>query len=230
MAEVGSIIGDAIPAGQSIVWTVVWIFIVIFIIAGLGLLIWWGYKRKKWNLKIEIKLTRSGGHTTFGEWGKGFYDAKRGVVLIKRPSKGSKPIAIKIMDVRRYLQGPDLMTVIQVGPEDYRPVLNKSYSEHVVEYEDENKPIVDEQGNPVLDEEGKPTYGTTDIKESILNIKTDLGENKAWRVAYEEAAKNAYTIASFFRQYQTPVSIGLVVISCFVGFAVLWSKLSSVCA
>ena len=230
MAEIGEVFSGAIPAGQTVVWTTIWIFVAIFGLLAVGGLIWWGYRRKRWNLKIEIKLTRSEGQTTFGEWGKGFYDAKRGVVLIKRPGKGTRPIPIKIMDVRRYLQGPDLMTVIQVGPEDYRPVLNKSYSEHLVTYEDESKPLKDDKGNPVLDDDGEPMYETTEVKESILNIKTDLGENKAWRVAYEEAAKNAYTIASFFRQYQTPISIGIVVISCFVGFAILWSKLSSVCA
>ena len=54
--------------------------------------------------------------------------------------------------------------------------------------------------------------------------------NKAWKAAWEEAAKNAYTIQSILRQYSAPISIGIVVICCFVGFAVLWTKLSSVCA
>lgn len=229
MANVGEIVEGVGPATSTVVWTVVWITIVIFIIIGIGLLIWWGIKRKKWNLKVEIKLTRSDGKITNGEWGKGFYDSRRGVVMIKRPYKGSRPIPMKIFDVRKYMQGSDLITVIQVGAEDYRPILNESWTKHDVEYVDETKPKKDKDGNPMVDKEGKPIYHTTLVKESILNIQTDTGKNKAWRVAWEEAAKNAYTIRSFLKQYQAPISIGIVVVCCFIGFAILWTKLSSVC-
>lgn len=229
MANVGEIVQDVGPATTTIVWTVIWISIVILVLIGIGLFIWWAVKRKKWNLKVEIKLTRSDGKITMAEWGKGFYDAKRGVVMIKRPYKGSRPIPMKIFDVRKYMQGSDLITVIQAGPEDYRPVLNESWTKHDVEYDDETKPKKDKDGNPIVDEQGNPIYETTLVKESILNIQTDTGKNKAWRIAWEEAAKNAYTIRSFLKQYQAPISIGIVVVCCFIGFAILWTKLSSVC-
>ncbi len=229
MANVGEVVESVGPAASTVMWTVIWISIVIFVLIGIGLLIWWGVKRKKWNLKVEIKLTRSDGKITNAEWGKGFYDSRRGVVMIKRPYKGSRPIPMKIFDVRKYMQGSDLITVIQAGPEDYRPVLNESWTEHDVKYDDETKPKKDKDGNPMVDEEGNPIYETTLVKESILNIQTDTGKNKAWRVAWEEAAKNAYTIRSFLKQYQAPISIGIVVVCCFIGFAILWTKLSSVC-
>jgi hypothetical protein len=229
MAELGDVVSSIGPSSQTVVFTLVWIFVAIFAVTGIGLLIWWGFKRKKWNLKVEIKLTRSDGKTTLGEWGKGFYDSKRGVVMIKRPGKGSRAIPMKIFDVRRYMQGPDLITVIQAGPEDYRPVLNDSWTEHVVEQPDEENPLLDEEGKHMKDEKGNLLYRMKTVKESILNIKTDTGENKAWRVAWEEAAKAAYTISSFLKQYQAPISIGIVVVCCFIGFAILWTKLSSVC-
>ena len=229
MADMGSIVNSVGPSSQTVVFTVVWIFVAVFALIAVGLLVFWFMKRKKWNLKVEIKLTRSEGRITNAEWGKGFYDSKRGVVMIKRPHKGSRPIPMKIFDVRKYMQGSDLITVIQAGPEDYRPVLNDSWTEHNVEYIDETDPVKDENGNLIQDGNGKQIFNTKTIKESILNIKTDTGKNKAWRVAWEEAAKNAYSIRSFLKQYQAPISIGIVVVCCFIGFAILWTKLSSVC-
>ncbi len=229
MANMGEIVNSVGPSTQTVVWTTVWVFVGIFALIAVGLLVFWALKRKKWNLKVEIKLTRSDAKITNAEWGKGFYDSRRGVVMIKRPFKGSKPIPMMIFDVRKYMQGSDLITVIQVGPEDYRPVLNSSWTEHEVDYLDETNPVKDENGNLILGEDGKQMYKTKTVKESILSIKTDTGKNKAWRVAWEEAAKNAYTIRSFLTQYQAPISIGIVVVCCFIGFAILWTKLSSVC-
>ena len=88
---------------------------------------------------------------------------------------------------------------------------------------------MDDDGNLSLDEDDKKTYHTKIVKESIMNIKTETGKNKAWRAAFEEAAINAFTIKSLLRQLQTPIGIGIVVICCFIGFAILWTKLSSVC-
>ena len=121
--------------------------------------------------------------------------------------KFSKGVPIRIFDIRKYLQGSSTLTVIQVGPEDYRPVLNDSWTEHVVTYQDDK------------------TGDIQEVKEAILNIKVDSGLNKAWKSAWESAARNAYSIRSFFTQFQTPIAIGIVVICCFVGFAILWTKI-----
>jgi len=230
MAEIGTVVSNLAPSGKSVINMGVWVLI-IFLTAAvvLGLLYYYLWKKRRWNIKVEIKLTRSDGMITNGEWGQGFYDSKKGVVMIKRPGKGTKAIAMKIFDVRRYMQGTDLLTVIQAGPDDYRPILNSSWSEHEVDYEDIDKPLTDDKGNPLMDEAGNPCYEIVTIKESILNIKTDSGKNKAWRASFEEAAKNAYTISSIFRQFQTPIAVGIVVVCCFVGFAVLWTKLSGIC-
>ena len=232
MASFGTTLQSLTSGGQS---TIYWLVLILIIIAVVAIILAVGYlfiyQRRKWNLKVEIKLVRSDGQVINGEWGKGLYNQKRGVVLIKRPtaSKFAKPIPIKIFDPKRYLQGNDLITVIQIGPEDYRPVLNSSWTKHVVEYEDTDKPLKDAKGNPLLDDNGNQLFETIQIKESILNIKTDVGTNKAWQNAWEESAKQAYTIASMLQQYSAPISIGIVVICCFVGFAILWTKLSTVC-
>ena len=232
MPSFEDIITSVGAGGKGTVFVMVWVLIAVLIVTlVIGLIWWFWWRRKKWNLDVEIKLTRSDGKITEGELGKGFYDAKKGVVFIKRPGMGTfaKPFPIKIFDVRRYMQGSHLITVIQVGPEDFRPVLNSSWTEMEVDYEDDEKPLKDEEGNPILDEDGNIMYEKTTVRESILNIKTETGLNKAWKAAWEEAAKNAYTISSILKQYSAPISIGIVVICCFVGFAILWTKLSTVC-
>ncbi len=187
------------------------------LLAGGGLAYW--YFKKRWNLRVEIKLPRSDGRIIQGEWGKGFYDAKKGAVFIRRKGKGFKPIAMEVFDVRKYLQGSDLLTVIQVAPEDYRPVLNDSWSEYKAEKRDEKT------GETLKDSEGNPLYE----KLSVLDIKVDSGLNKAWKSSWEAAAKKAYSLQSFFTQFQTPIAIGIVILSTFVGFAIIWTRLGSIC-
>jgi hypothetical protein len=206
--DVSSLVPSALKAGGtglSVVWYIV-LGAVVLILLGIIAAIF--YFKKRWNLQVEFKLTRSDGRLTNAEWGKGYYDAKKGVVNIKRPGTGwlSSGIPIKIFDIRRYMQGDSIITVIQVGPEDFRPVLNDSWTEHVSTYKDSTTGKIQE------------------VKESILNIKVDSGLNKAWKSAWDSAAKNAYSIRSFLSQFQTPIAIGIVIICCFVGFAILWTK------
>lgn len=177
------------------------------------------YFKKRWNLRVEIKLPRSDGKIIHGEWGKGFYNAKRGVVFIRRKGQGFKSIPMEVFDVRKYLQGTDLLTVIQVAPEDYRPVLNDSWTEYKSKKRDKKT------GEIILGTDGKPLYE----KLSILNIKIDTGLNKAWKSSWEAAAKSAYSLQSFFTQFQTPIAIGIVILSTFVGFAIIWTRLGSIC-
>jgi hypothetical protein len=197
---------SAIGSGISIIWYIV-LGLVILIMLAIIIAIF--YFRKRWNLDVEFKLTRNDGRITNAEWGKGYYDSKKGVVFVRRPTMGkfSKGIPIKIFDIRRYLQGTSIVTVLQVGPEDFRPVLNDSWTEHVETYRDDK------------------TGEVIEVKESILNIKVDSGLNKAWKSSWESAAKNAYSIRSFMTQFQTPIAIAIVLIACFVGFAILYSKI-----
>jgi hypothetical protein len=191
---------------MTVLWYVVIGFAILLLVGGLIAFV---LLKKKKNLDVEFKLTRNDGRITNAEWGTGFYDAKKGVVFVRRPTMGkfAKGIAIKIFDIRRYLQGDKIITVLQVGPEDFRPVLNDSWTEHVQTKTDEK------------------TGEVVEYKESILNIKVDSGLNKAWKSAWDSTARNAYSIRSFLQQFQTPVAIGIVIICCFVGFAILYSKI-----
>jgi hypothetical protein len=187
-------------------WYILLGVIVILLLIGIGV-IW--YFKKRWNLAVEFKLVRNDGHQIGAEWGKGYYDAKKGVVYVRRPSMGkfSKGVAIKIFDIRKYIQGSDIITVLQVGPQDYRPVLNDTWTEYVTTQQDEK------------------TGEIVEVKEAIINIKVDSGADKAWKSSWDVSAKKAYSIQSMLSQFQTPIAIGIVIICCFVGFAILYTKM-----
>ncbi len=206
---------QSISSGSgNIFGLIIWIMIIGTLgLLLLGLAAWWWFFKKKWNIRVEFKMIRSDGNYVYGEWGKGYFNAKRGVVFIKRPGMRQPKIAIKIFDIKEYIQGDNLITVIQLSPDDYRPVLPVSWTEHLEEYEE------------IDDKTGKPTGKVELVKEAVLNIKTETGLNKAWKSAFEEAAKQAYSLKSFFTQFQTPIAIGIVLVCSFVGFAILWTKI-----
>lgn len=209
MADFSNVINPIMNSGSGMLtWMVIaGIVVVVLLIVG-GLLAWYFWNKKRWNLKIEFKIPRSDGQIILAEWGKGMWNSKRGVVYLKRDKMRTVPM--KVVNITRYLQGPDLMTVIQVGPEDYRPVLNDSWTEHIVEYEDEKGNVIEQ-------------------KEAIINIKADTGLNKPWKSAWEAASKTAYSISTFLTQFQTPIAIAIVLIAVFVGISILWVRLPSVC-
>ena len=204
---IGDTIRDAIPNSGAfgLIFLLLGIgAIVLIVVGGIGFTI---YKKKKWNLRVEIKLPRSDGRIVNAEWGKGYFNSKQGVVYIKRPGFAQPKIPLKIFDPKRYLQGTDMITVVQLSPVDYRPVLPKSFLEYEIEY------IDDETGERSMQKEG------------VMTMECDTGATKAWVVSFEAAAKKAYSLQSFMQQFQTPIAIAIVLVSVFVGIAALWTQL-----
>ncbi len=156
------------------------------------------YKRKQYNLLVEIKIPRSDGRLVDAEWGKAAYSVKRGVVHIKR--KGKKPIPMKPFDVKKYLQGSKVLTVVQIGAEQYLPVLQESF----LEMEDD----------------------ITGERAALMTTKIDLSESKAWRNSFERESKSAYTIGSLLKQYLPYIGFGIILFMNFVGFAILYTKVT----
>lgn len=209
MADFNQILSSVTSGGGAVLkWMFIIIGVILLICLVLGAFIWWRVKKNKYNLDVEIKMPRSDGRLVLAEWGKGSFNSKRGVVYIKRDKM--KDVAMKVIDIRRYLQGNNILTVIQVGAEDYRPVLNESWTSHIVKYEDEEGNVIEQ-------------------KEAVLNIKADTGEYKAWKSSWESAAKRAYSLTSFLQQFAVPISIAIVLLATFVGFAIIWTRLPSVC-
>jgi len=189
------------------------IIVMIFGAVALGAVIfgvWWFVNKKKnWNLKVEVKIPRNirnirlkeGGYKVIGtlnkEWARGFYNAKRGVCYIKR--KGKKPVPMKPFDIKRFLSTGNILTVIQVGIEDYRPVLDDSYIE-----------VIDEK---------------TGEEAALVNAKIDTSESKSWKNSFERDSKSAYTIKNWIAEHGALVAMGLVLLMNLIGFSIIIARM-----
>lgn len=204
-------IGIGGGGGGSNLLTLVWLFaIVIFSFMAIGGIIYFFYNKKSWNLKVEFKLPRSVKYLREGEdldvndvqgfvgaeWGKGCYNARKGVVWLKR--KGLKKIKMKPFNITRYLQNKTL-TVIQVGATDYLPVLPESF----LILEDEN----------------------TGEQATVLSIKADTSESKSWKNSFEREAKQAYSIVSMLREYAPIIAIGIVIFLWGIQMLLLYTRI-----
>jgi len=175
-----------------------WVMIGIIVLGGCAFFLYWlVYKRKAWNLDVEIKMVRSNGEVITAEWGKGNYDSKRGVCWIKR--KGKKPVAMKPFSTTTYLQGERILTVLQLTPNHYVPVLPNSFTE-----------LQDDK---------------TGEEAAVINLKADIQESKAWKSHFERQSKEAYTIKSLLREYAPYIGVGIIMFMNFAGFAILWSQI-----
>lgn len=157
-----------------------------------------GYKRKRWNLNVEIKIPRSDGKLITAEWGQGHYDNSKGVCFIKR--KGKSQVPMKPFDPKVFLQGEKVLTVIQLAPNHYLPCLPESFLE-------------------VIDEE-------TGIEASVIKIKSDLSESKSWKNSFERDSKQAFSIINLLKEYAPFIGVGIILFMNFAGFAILYSKVA----
>jgi len=180
-----------------------WVIIGIGVIAICGFMLYhFIYKKKNWNILAEIKIARSDGKLLTAEWGKANYDLKKGVVWVKRKSK--KPVAMKPFDTEKYLQGnskgQNILTVVQVSPGHYIPLLLNSF----LEMEDDN---------------------TGEIA-ALAKVTADYSESRSWKNQFEREAKNAYTIFNLLKEYAPYIGTGIMIFMMWAGFAILYSKVA----
>jgi len=179
------------------------------ILAGCGFGLWWFLKKRKtWNIKVEFKIPRNikkvrnklGIIKIIGtlnkEWGKGFYDAKKGCVFVKR--KGKKPVAMKPFDIKQYLSTGNILTVVQTGIEDYRPIRDESYIE-----------LTNVNG-----EEG-----------ALVQAVIDTSESKSWKNTFEREAKMTYSIKNWIAEHGALVAMGLVLLMNLIGFSIVIARM-----
>ncbi len=199
MADTLSSIGASIGLGGGGSDIIIAIVLGITALSIVGGVIFYFYKKSLWNLDVEFKFMRSDGTLVTAEWGKGMFNAKRGVVFLKRPVKGTAKVPMPPFDVKRYLQGSKVLTVMQVGVEQYVPVLPESF----LEMKDDK---------------------TGDMA-NLMKFKVDLTESRSWRNQFEREAKQAYTIMGLFQQYANFIGIGLVLMMQLIGFAILYTRI-----
>lgn len=183
---------------KSLITWGIWGLIGLIIIIGLGVTLYLVLRKKKWNLKVEVKIPRSDGLLINREKAKGHYDVKKGLVSIKR--KGVKASEMKPFDVKEYLQGTNFLETIQIGPDDYIPSLPRSYNKLKVKNKD----------------------GISEV--ALMDIYTDLGERKQWAFYSSKNAKNRFTLAGFLEKYKWAIETAIILFAIFIGFAALWSK------
>ena len=178
---------------------VIGIFAAVVVFSLVGFFAWWMIKKRiNWNLKVEFKLPRSDGKMVNSEWGKGCYSTNRGVVFLKR--KRRKKVAMKPFDIQKYLQGEKILTVVQIGAEQYVPVLPESFTQ-----------LVDDK---------------TGEEAATIKFKVDSTESKSWRNSFERDSKTAYTIMGLLQQYANFIGWGIILFMNFAGFAILYTKVA----
>jgi len=185
-----------IGAGKIFIWGIL-ILLVIGIATGVSI---WQYKRKKWNLTVTIRLPRENSKSILSDIAKGYWDAAQGSIIIKR--SGRKPVGSRPIDPKKWVQGSSVISVIQVGPEDYIICLEDSYK-------------------VVTGEDGK--------QYAILNIISDVGKRKTWGNYFERTAKKAFTLRGWLEQHQFAVVLAVLMFTMFLGFSILWSRIPKVC-
>lgn len=172
-----------------------WTLIIIGGIIVLGLVLvgvlFWRHQKKQWYLKVEFKLIRSDGKAVLAEWGKGFYDSKKGILWVKRPKMRKE--SIKATDMRLYLQGSDVVTVVG-NTGNWKPVIPQSFLE-------------------VIDD-------TTGEVASIMQIRVDMKEDKPWAVQTERMLEDAFSIATFWNSMKDYLGWGLVIFIVIIANAV----------
>lgn len=210
MANVTDMFGNL---GWSLLtWTLVGVggLIVLILLGSIG---WWAYKKKKWNLRVEIKMLRSDGSMTLSEAAKGHYDAKEGIVDIKR--KRMRAVGMKPFDVRKYLQGANFLEVMQVGAKQYIPLNPKSYNKFTTTHK-----YIDKKTKKEVEEERE--YYT-------MKFVADTDKRRTWRTYFERAAKDRFTLLGFLAKHWRALEISIIMFVMFLGFSILWMRLPTIC-
>lgn len=197
----GTISGIAGSFGTSVTMLMVIGVALLLAVAVAGGLWYFAWHKRRWFLKVEFKIPRSDGRFLSAEWGKGFWDTKKGVVWLKR--KGKPKVPMKAFDAKKYLQGTNFLTVIQISTNTYVPIMPKSFI--ILEN--------DRTGQEI----------------SVLKMTADFSESKSWKEALERKLKSTYSIQSFIQQFQTYIAMGMVALFIFVGFAIIWQRLPTIC-
>jgi len=107
---------------------------------------------------------------------------------------------MKPFDPKKFVQGEKYLTVIQLAPEHYIPVVPQTYFE-----------VIDDETN----EEG-----------SVMKLVSDTSQSKAWARTFERDAKATYSVANILLKYAPYIGIGIVLFMNFAGFAILYSKVT----
>lgn len=197
MAITDNITNTLAQGGIALLFFVI-IGVIIILLIAFGA--WLLFMKKRWNLKVEFKMTRSDGRVTVPEWGKGRYDPNNGTIWLKRKRKRAEAVKAKRLD--KYLQGNNTVTAVG-NPGNWRIVIPESYLE-----------VTDDETGEVA---------------ALVKLKTDTKEDKSWSVNFERMAGATFTIQNFMQQYGHAIEVAFIVLitvlSNFIGFSIVIGKI-----
>lgn len=211
--DLGGILGSAGNIGGDIVTWIIIGGVGLVVIALLGTIGWWAYKKKKWNLRVEVKMPRSDGKLIISEPAKGHYDSTFGIVDIKRKKMGA--VGMKPFDIREFLQGNNFLEVMQVGPKQYIPLHPKSYEKFTTNYKYLDKKTKEEK--------------TDSMEYYTMKYVADVDKRKTWKTYFERTSKQRFTLWGFLEAHWRAIELSIIVFVIFLGFAVMWIRMPSIC-
>ena len=199
MVEIAGLFGQT---GQILIsyGRIIGIVLVILFMGGIGVYVF--FQQRYWNIKVIFSMPRAKATTTYCEVGKGRYNASSGICTIKREGVLGRKYQIRNFDPKVYLQvgkKKDVLQVIQIGTDEFSPIIPDSYFE-----------VVDED---------------TGKKAHILSIQSSLTKDLAWAIDRKMSLIEAYTLKDFLRQNAMLFGFGFMMICIFAGFAILWTKI-----
>lgn len=160
---------------------VICLILFIIIAGGLGI---WQYKRKKWYLEVPLKMPRDGGRTINSEIAKGFWDARKATLWVKRKGLFGQKFFVKLDDAREYLQGGEVIELLGSGV-NWKPILPESYL-------------------TVINKE-------TGQEASIMKYSMDFTKDKAWALRSEREYLNTFSVSDVFNKLKDYIGWGLVI-------------------
>lgn len=166
------------------VWgIVIGIALVIVLIIG-GIIGWWQWQKKKWYLIVPLKMPREGGRTLNTEIAKGFWDARKATLWVKRSGMFGQKFPVQMDDIRKYLHGNETIELIGSGVM-WKPILFESYL-------------------TVIDSDTKQ-------EAAIMSYSMDFTKDKAWALRAEREYINTFSLSDVFNKLKDYIGWGLVI-------------------
>ena len=195
-----SLVGSLQGMFGGMLWLILIIVVVLILFIIFGIIAFFVWRKRRWNLNVLFRLTRSDGRYIGMEVGKGAY-LRSGKVMLKR--KGVKKYYMAPFDLKQYLFGSNSLEVQQVGVADFIPVHPRSY-----------EVITSKNGT----------------RFAVVDLVGDIEKSRSWKNYNERELKAAFSIQSLLSLYGQYIAIGVMMLLVFIGFSILWARIPSICS
>ena len=172
------------PLLQYGIWGIVIGGILLFMVliaVGVGI---WQWHRRKWYLQVPLKMPRDGGRTIVSEIAKGYWNARKATLWVKRKGLFGQKFFIKLDDIRKYLQGNEVVELAGSGV-NWKPILPESYLTFIDE--------------------------ATGQEANIMKYSMDFTRDKAWALQAEREYIDTFSLSDVFNKLKDYIGWGLVI-------------------